>query len=180
MDMGLTIAYSLLASLLIALTVVPAMSSKMLVRMKEQKESRFFGGLAGGYEKLLALSLKVKPLVLVLVVVLLAGSIALAFTNGIAFMADMDSTQLTVNVELSEDASLEETGEVTNQVVDAILSIEDVQNVGAMSGSSNMSLMGGGGGSTNSATIYVVAREDKDMSNEEIAALIREKTQGLA
>mgnify|MGYP002508609706 CR=1 FL=1 len=39
-DMGLTIAYSLLASLLIALTVVPAMASKMLGRTKEQKEGR--------------------------------------------------------------------------------------------------------------------------------------------
>ena len=178
-DMGLTIAYSLLASLVIALTVVPAMSSKMLVRMKEQKEGRIFGGLSKGYEKLLALSLKVKPLVIVLVVVLLVSSIALAFTNGIAFMADMDSTQLTVNVELAEDATLQETGELTDQVVEAILSIEDVQNVGAMSSSSNMSLLGGGGGSTNSATIYVVAKEDKTMSNEEIAASIREKTEGL-
>ena len=52
-DMGLTIAYSLLASLLIALTVVPAMSSKLLVRTKEQKEGKIFGGLVRGYEKLL-------------------------------------------------------------------------------------------------------------------------------
>lgn len=37
-DMGLTIAYSLLASLIIALTVVPAMASKLLTRTKEQKE----------------------------------------------------------------------------------------------------------------------------------------------
>lgn len=36
-DMGLTIAYSLLASLFIALTVVPAMASKMLTKTKEQK-----------------------------------------------------------------------------------------------------------------------------------------------
>ena len=47
-DMGLTIAYSLLASLLIALTVVPAMSSKLLVRTKEQKEGKIFGGLVRG------------------------------------------------------------------------------------------------------------------------------------
>lgn len=178
-DMGLTIAYSLLASLVIALTVVPAMSSKMLVKTREQKEGRLFGALTRGYEKLLGLSLKVKPLVIVIVLALLVVSIALAFQNGTAFMADMDSTQLTVNVELAEDASLQETGEVTNQVVEAILSIDDVQNVGAMSASSNMSLLGGGGGSTNSATVYVVTKEDKTKSNEEIADIIQEKTQGL-
>ncbi len=178
-DMGLTIAYSLLASLIIALTVVPAMSSKMLVKTKAQKESRVFEGMAAGYERLLSLSLRAKPLVILLVLVLLVGSIALAFTNGTAFMADMDSTQLTVNVELAEDATLQDTGELTNQIVETILAIEDVQNVGAMSSSSNMSLLGGGGTSTNQATIYVVTKEDKSMSNEEIARTIQELTKGL-
>ncbi len=178
-DMGLTIAYSLLASLLIALTVVPAMSSKLLVKTKEQKESRFFGGLAAMYEKLLGGALKVKPLVFLVVLGLLAGSVALAFTNGTAFMSDMDSTQLTVNVRLAEDATLAETGALTDQVVEAIRSIDDVQNVGAMTSSSNMALLSGGGGSTNSASVYVVTKEDKSMSNEEIAQLIRDKTDGM-
>ncbi len=178
-DMGLTIAYSLLASLLIALTVVPAMSSKLLVKTKEQKEGKLFGGLAKGYEKLLSGALRVKPLVFLLTLVLLVASVALAFTNGTAFMSDMDSTQLTVNVALAEEATLAETGEVTDQVVEAIRSIEDVENVGAMSSSSNMALLGGGGGSTNSASVYVVTREDKTMSNEEIGRIIKEKTAGL-
>ena len=178
-DMGLTIAYSLFASLAIALTVVPAMSSKMLARTREQKTGRLFEGILNGYEKLLGLSLKGKPLVLIIVFGLFFGSIALAFTNGTAFMSDMDSTQLTVNVALPDDATLEETGEISDKVVEAILSIEDVRNVGAMSSSSTMSMLGGGGGSNNLATIYVVTREDKTMSNEEIARIIREKTDGI-
>ena len=178
-DMGLTIAYSLLASLVIALTVVPAMSSKILIRTKEQKPGRIFEGLVNVYEKLLRGALHVRFLVIVFVVVLLVSSIALAFTNGTAFMADMDSTQLTVSVNLDEEATLQETAEVTNQVVEAILSIEDVKNVGAMTSSNTMSLLGGGGGSTNRASIYVVTEDDKTMSNEEIARQIQEKTAGL-
>lgn len=179
-DMGLTIAYSLFASLAIALTVVPAMSSKILVKTKPQKEGRIFGGLVRVYEKLLRGSLKVKPLVLLLVVLLLAASIALAFTNGTAFMADMDSTQLTVTVTLADDATLAETAELTDKVVSEILSIEDVQNVGAMARSSSMAMLGGGGNtSTTSTTVYVVTRKDKKLSNDEIANLIREKTAGL-
>ena len=178
-DMGLTIAYSLLASLVIAMTVVPALSSKMLSSSKEQKQGRIFEKIINGYEKMLKGALKVKPLVLILVLVLLVGSVAMAFSNGTAFMADMDSTQLTVSVRLDEEATLQETGEVTNQVVEAIMSIEDVKNVGAMTSSSTISLLGGGGGSTNSSTIYVVTEDDKDMSNEEIARLIQEKTAGL-
>ena len=109
-----------------------------------------------GYEKLLGVSLKIKPVLLVLVAVLLVVSILLAFRNGTAFMSDMDSTQLTVNVQLGPDADLQQTAQVTDQVVEAILSIDDVQNVGAMTSTSTMSMLGGGGGSDNGATVYVV------------------------
>ncbi len=181
-DMGLTIAYSLLASLLIALTVVPAMASKMLGRTKEQKEGRIFGGMARGYEKFLTLALKGKIVVFLLVLGLLGASVFLAMQNGTAFMSDMDSTQMTVSVVLPQGATLAETGELTDRVVEEIRSIEDVQNVGAMASSSSMSMMMGGGmgdGSTDRTTIYVVTREDKSRSNDEIAREILEKTAGL-
>ena len=178
-DMGLTIAYSLLASLIIALTVVPAMSSKILTKTQEKKQGRLFAGLVNLYDKLLRAALKVKPLVFILVLVLLFGSAAAAMTNGTAFMSDMDSTQLTVSVELDKDATLKETGELTDKVVAAILEIEDVENVGAMTSTSTMSMLGGGGGSTNATSIYVVTREDKTMTNEKIADIIEEKTADL-
>lgn len=178
-DMGLTIGYSLLASLVIALTVVPAMSSMVLRKTKEKKEGRLYSALVRGYEKVLRGSLLVKPLVLLLVVLLLVGSMALAYTNGTAFMSDMDSTQLTVSVQMDKDATLAETGAVSDRVVDAILELEDVQNVGAMTSASTMSLLGGGGGSTNQATIYVVTRENKKLSNKELADEILKRTEGL-
>ena len=176
-DMGLTIGFSLMASLLIAMTVVPAMSSKILAKSGEQKEGKLFGGLVKVYDKVLKFSLKMKPLVLIVAVVLLVLSGVLAISNGTAFMSDMDSTQLTVNVQLPDDATLVETGEISDKVVEAIMTIDDVQDVGAMSSSSAMSM--GGSDSTNKATIYVVTKEDKKKSNEEIAELIRQKTTGL-
>ncbi len=179
-DMGLTIAYSLLASLFIALTVVPAMSSKLLVKSKEQKEGRFFQAFVNVYSRLLALCLKMKPLVLFLVTALLMGSAAAALSRGTAFMPDMDSTQMTVNVSLEEGTPLTETAAVTDQVVERIMEIDEIQDVGAMTSGSSMSLLtGGGGGSTTSATIYVTTREDKTTSNEDLAALIQERTSDL-
>ncbi len=179
-DMGLTIAYSLLASLIIALTVVPAMASKMLTRTKEQKEGRFFAALSGGYVKVLGGALKCKSLVLVLALAMLGISFALAWTNGTAFMSDMDSTQMTVSVRLSEDATLEETGALTDTVVERILEMEDITDVGAMASTSSLAMLtGGGNSSTYSTDIYVVAREDKKRSNEEIAQEILDKTADL-
>jgi len=175
-DMGLTIAYSLLASLVIALTVVPAMAAGMLTKTHDKQNGRFLDGIINGYGKLIAWALKAKSLVIILSVALLVISVALAWTNGTGFMPSMDSTQLTVTVTLSEDATLQETGEVTDQVVEKLFEIEDVESIGAMSSASSMSMLTGGSGSTNSTTIYVVTKEDKTLTNEEIADIIEEKT----
>ena len=180
-DMGLTIAYSLFASLIVALTVVPAMASKMLTGSSLKKETKFFEWIIKGYGKVLAGALKVKPLVFLLVLALLGISAYAAYSNGTAFMPDMDSTQMTVSVTLEDSATLAETAEVTDKVVELILAMEDVTDAGAMtsSGASIMGLMGGGGSTTNAATIYVVTREDKKTSNEELAARILRETEDL-
>ena len=179
-DMGLTIAYSLLASLVIALTVVPAMASKMLTGTKEQKEGKLFGLMTRGYIKLLDASLNVKSLVFVIVIALLVVSAAASISKGTAFMPDMDSTQLTVSVQTDEKSTLKETAEITNQVVERIMEIEDVQDVGAMASSSSASMLGlSGNTSTNATTIYVTTSEDKTLSNEEIAQLILDETEDL-
>ncbi len=178
-DMGLTIGYSLLASLLIALTVVPAMASNMLKKAKTAKDSKFFTAMINGYGRLLSASLKAKSLVIILAVALLVISVAAAVSRGTAFMPEMDSTQMTITVTLPEEATLQDTAELTNQVVERILEIEDVQDVGAMSGATDATSLLGGGGSENTATIYVVTYEDKTQSNEELAEIIRNKTVDL-
>lgn len=174
-DMGLTIAYSLLASLLIALTVVPAMASKVLVSSKPKKEGRFFAGLMNAYEKLLAASLKVKPVVLVLVLVLLIVSALASFAKGTAFMPEMESPQMNITLTMPKDTPLSDTAEVSDEVVTRIMSIEEVEDVGAMSSSSSMTMLTGGGNTpTNSVDIYVSLSEEKERSNEEIAGQIDE------
>ena len=178
-DMGLTIAYSLLASLVIALTVVPAMASKILTKTKSSQDGKIFSIIIGGYGKLIHLALKAKGLVLLLAVALLVISIAAAWTNGTAFMSSMDSTQLTATVTLDEEATIADTVEITDQVVERILEIEDVQNVGAMLSTTSTSMLTGGSGAANSATVYVVTYDDKTMSNEEIADIIESKTADL-
>ena len=169
-DMGLTIAYSLLASLVIALTVVPAMSSKMLVKTKEVKDSRFFIKLIDGYDRILVAALKWKPVVLVLVMGLLGISAAASYAKGTAFMPDMDSTQFTISLTLPKDTPLGETGEVTDEVVERLVAREDVADVGAMASSSSLTMLSGGGNTaTNATTIYVTLKADKEKDNEEIA-----------
>lgn len=174
-DMGLTIAYSLLASLMIALTVVPAMASKMLTKTKEQKESRFFTLLINGYEKLLSVSLKVKPLVLLAVVVLLVISAIASYAKGTAFMPEMDSTQMTLSLTMPDDTPLDETATVTDEIVDRLLQMEEVTDVGAMASTSSMSMLtGSGDAATNAADVYISLSEDKEKTNKVLAVEIEE------
>lgn len=174
-DMGLTIAYSLLASLIVALTVVPAMASGLLAKATPKKEGRFFGGLMKVYEKLLGLALRFKPVVLILALVLLITSAMAAFSKGTAFMPEMDSTQITMTLTMPKDTPLTDTAEVTDEIVEKLMEREDVVDVGAMASASSMSMLtGGGNSSTNSTTIYVSLDEEKEKDNVVIAAEINE------
>lgn len=179
-DMGLTIAYSLLASLIVALTVVPAMASGLLSKAAPKKEGRFFGGLMKVYEKLLGLALRFKPVVLILALVLLITSALAAFSKGTAFMPEMDSTQITMTLTMPKDTPLIDTAEVTDEIVEKLMEREDVVDVGAMASTSSLTMLtGGGNSSTNSTTIYVSLDEEKEKDNVVIAAEIKESIAGI-
>lgn len=180
-DMGLTIGYSLGASLIVALTVVPAMSSKILVKTKEQKESRFFNGLMNGYGKVLDWSLKHKAVIFIGVLVLLVGSALASLSKGTAFMPTMESTQMTITLELPDTTPLSETAEVTDRVVEILRNMEDVEDVGAMASTSSMgSLMGGSAdSSTHETSIYLTTVEKPKLNNKELSNAIEEQTTQL-
>lgn len=176
-DMGLTIAYSLLASLVIALTVVPAMASKVLKTVKETKETGFFQSLSRLYEKSIAIALKWKAVVILFVVVLFGVSMWLSISKGIAFMPSMDSTQISITLETPIDSKLEETAAVSDEIVERIRAIEDVDDVGAMAGSSGFgSLAGSSDVVANQVSIYVTLKEDKTHSAKEVGKMIEEAT----
>lgn len=131
----------------------------------------------GIYENILRLALRFKPVVLLAVLVLLIISAMAAISRGTAFMPAMESTQITVNVTMPDDTPLVETGEVTDQVVERVRTIEDVEDVGAMTSGSTMSMLfGAGSSSTNVTQLYVTLNENKKMTGDEIAEEIQELT----
>lgn len=171
-DMGLTIGYSLLASLIVALTLVPMMSAGLLRNTKE-KAHPFFDKIVAVYEHLIRIALNHKVLVLAgsLAVLVLSG--LLAMSRGTGFMPEMDSTQMTVTVALDETATVTEVGKAADEVSEILLEYEDVTDVGAMVGSGGISL-GGSSGEGTSATVYVLLKENKKHTNEELAKMMEE------
>ncbi len=115
-DMGLTIAYSLGASLAVALTLVPAMGAGLLKNTKEKKPSRFFERIMEIYEGMIRLALRRRVIVLILAVVLLVLSAGLEFSKGTAFMPEMDSTEISMTLTMPEGTPLKETAEQADEL----------------------------------------------------------------
>ncbi len=164
-DMGLTIAYSLLASLIVALTVVPMMLSTLL-KKGQQKEGKVFTAIKNAYGKSLAIALKVKFLVIIGAMGLLVASVSLAMKNGMLFMPEMESTQITMSLKTESGSTLEETRVEADAYIEALLEIKDVKDVGAMASSGNM--MGMGAAVSNKVDIYAILNDDFTMTSDEL------------
>ena len=161
-DMGLTIAYSLGASLLVALTLVPALSGKLLTGdAAGKKPNRLLSRMMESYEKLLRLVLRHKAPVLLGAVALLIVSGLLAVGMGTAFMPEMDSPQVSVSIEMPEDATTAQGREMCDTVIDRILSVDGVDTVGAMEG---QTMMGGG-----DLSLYVLLQQKRSGTSQQIA-----------
>lgn len=173
-DMGLTIAYSLLASLVVALTLVPMMSAGLLKRV-QSKPAKILTKIQNIYGKTLGLSLRLKFLVLLVSVVFLAVSMAAALSNGTAFMPEMESTQVSMTVSVDPEQSFQELREAADQVVASLEDIPDIESIGAMAGGGMMSAMMGGD-SDDSVSIYLILREDRQWGNEKLEREILKRT----
>ena len=176
-DMGLTIAYSLLASLIVAVTFVPMVASKTFDHVSE-KENKTVNRISDFYARHLDTILNHKGIVLAGVVVLLVVSAGLALSRGFSFFPSMDSTQMSMTLTMPEGTkTLEETADMSDQVIDSVLEIEDIETVGAMLSGSSMSMIGlGSDDSIDTVSYYIECKQDKKHTNDEIAEMILDKT----
>lgn len=171
-DMGLTIGYSLLSSLLVALTVVPMMSAGLLKKTKNS-ESRIYVYIKEIYGRILARALRMKLLVIAASFLLFVGSIMLAVSRGTAFMPDMESTQVGISLETEEGSTLADTAKEADKVMEYVGGIEDVEDVGALVSSGNLL---GTETVTNRVEFYAITKEDPSLSNKELQKKIEELT----
>lgn len=176
-DMGLTIAYSLLASLVVALTLVPMMSAGLLKKSK-RKKFRLLDGIRNIYGRMLGGALRVKFLVLLLAIGLFVGSASAAIKKGTAFMPGMDSTQVSMTVTTESGTPLTETAACADQVIASIEDLEDIESIGAMAGGGGIMGMGSSG-NTNSVSMYLLLKEEKKLSGEELEQEILKRTRDI-
>ena len=180
-DLALTIAFTLFASLAVALTVVPAMSSYTLKKPKEIKTTGF-DRMRDWYGRSLELCLNHKWIVLLVTIALLAGSAYMSLSKGLNFMdMDMETNQMTVTIAArdGERLTFQELTEMSDTVIERISDIEGIGTIGASAGgdaTSNLLM----GGSSDTVSMYILLEEGSEVTTSQVAEEIEERTKDLA
>ena len=175
MPISLTIIFTLGASLLIAMTVVPAAGSTLLRNSKEKKHP-FFDKVQNVYGKMLGFCLKVKIVPLAIAVGLLVYSIWAVMRMGIVMIPDMTSNQIEISVKMPEDTDKEECYRRADQILDAMSTIDGIGDVGAMVGGDTTLIASSSGLSddTYDQFSFMVLTEDENVGEAEVKRICRE------
>ena len=159
-DLALTMSYALLASLIVSLTLVPAMASGMMKKQKQEKENRFRSALLSGYEKTVGFALDHKALVLLIAVAALAVTGYQAVARGFTFMPEMDMPSLTLTIAMPEESTMEEAVSLSDRVLERIGAMDGIETAGAMMSTGTSSMLGMGSGGSHDVTVYITLADD--------------------
>ena len=151
-DLALTMTYSLMASLIVSLTLVPAMASGML-RKESKPVTKVMSRFLGVYETAARWSLNHKAVVLLTATAALVVTGMLSLAKGFIFMPEMDMPSLTVNISMPEGTTMEEARDMADDVLARIDMVEGIANTGAMMSSSGSMLTAAG--VSYDVTVYV-------------------------
>ncbi len=167
-DMCLTITYSLGASLIVALTLVPCMGANLLKKSKERKH-HILDAMLKGYDKVIRFCLRFKVVPILVSAGLLVFSIWQIVRMGIVFIPDMGSEQMSATLKMDMESTKEEDYAMADELGEEMKNIKGVDTVGVMKGS----LMGGmsaGNSDKNFSFMFLInkeyANENKRIASE--------------
>ena len=127
--MSLCIGYCLMASLIVALTVVPAAASTVL-KKAEPKQLKWFDKIQDKYAKSLEWCFRHRALPLLAAVVLLAFCGWLVFSMGVELLPTITSNEAIVTLSTTKDLSKEDSYAIAGKAVEAMLEVDHVEEVG--------------------------------------------------
>ncbi len=202
-SMALTVSFSLLAALFVALTVVPVLSSRLLVRVsskeageeeRKEEEGRFlyrwtegfqrlYKGLENVYRRLLHWSLGHRLVIMAVFVLSFMGTFLLIPFIGTEFIPDFDEGYITVRVELPQGSALEETEYVTDRLFEQVDAIPEVESVNMnIGGGGGMDFGIGSGAQSHRADLDIILKDlaERDRSAQEIGEEIRALSSRIA
>ena len=127
--MSLCIGYCLMASLLVAVTVVPAAASTVL-KKAEPKQLKWFDKIQNKYAKSLEWCFQHRALPLVAAVALLVFCGWWVVSMGVELLPTITSNEAIVTLTTTKDLSKEDSYAIAEKAIDAMLSVDNVEEVG--------------------------------------------------
>lgn len=135
---AITVVFSLLASLFVALTVVPMIASRILKAPDENKErKRQNKAYMRGLRKLSRWTLAHRMLVLVLTAVILAIGVVGIYIQGIDLLPESDEGTMMVEVEMPQDAILSDTEETIGLIEEKLEEYSEIETYMSTIGSAS-------------------------------------------
>lgn len=191
-DMVLTITFSLVVSLLVALTLVPMMSANILKTNEEDRKIKFqkfkdrlekiFVGLQKNYIKNLKIALNYKKTVLAFVTGMLILSIVLASISGGEFLPKTDQGILNIVIESPSGDPIERTRVYAYQIeniVSEVLEPDEINSITLFFGAREGIGAWGTTASTIEAFIRLSPKEERKRSQFEIQDKLRERLDNI-
>ena len=175
--LALTVSFSLIASLVVAITLVPMLSSKLLSKAMEKQDKpywfdRFLARVNHLYHAILKWVLKHRKTTITGTIIAIAISIAFIPFIGTEFVPSSDQGQVNISVETAPGSSLKYTEEIAEQVNDKLAHYEDVVETNYMSiGGGDF---GGMGSNSNVATytMQLIPSSERDQTTTDIVQQI--------
>ena len=124
--MAISIVLAMLASLLVALVVVPALASWLFRSHVTHRESPVMKVLSAIYRPLLKVANKLRWLVAGIAILLLAGALWLASTLGTEFVPELEEGTINVRVTLAPSSSLNTALKVAKKLEKELMSFPEV------------------------------------------------------
>ncbi|TDX37686.1 HAE1 family hydrophobic/amphiphilic exporter-1 [Halanaerobium congolense] len=174
-DLALTVAFSLIASLIVALTLIPMLASKILkVTQKELDRTEKEGRIKRIYRKALSRVLKHRWVVIILLVIMLIGSLALIPQIGFEFMPSTDRGSFSVSYELPVGTALSRSNEVSTEIESVLMNIEEVKTIISTVGSGSQRMSTSTSSHLGIINVDLVDLAERDRSTAEVMEEIRQ------
>ncbi|MEH7641127.1 efflux RND transporter permease subunit [Bacillus pumilus] len=179
---ALTIVFALMASLLVAITIVPMMAHSLFKKnlygtakkVKEHKPSK----LAGGYRRVLNWTLNHKWITSGIAILMLVGSLFLAPLVGVSFLPQEAEKTAMVTYTPEPGQTREQAIDETKKAEEYLIKRDHVNTVQYSLGSSN-ALTASVGGNSNGALFFVQYDEDTpnfDKEKDKVVKALQDKT----
>ena len=195
-QLSIVVMFSLSMSLFVAVTIVPVLCSRWLSLPHASGErdglmarfytasERFLQGMDERYRRIIHTALAHRPTVVGISVALVVAAIVLLPMVGFELVPQADEGEVRVDVELPVGTRIERTeavvlrleGMIREAVPEATMLITSAGSGGGMGGGG----FGGGGSHRGEFQVRLVAREERQRTNDQIAQGLRRQLSGLA